>query len=38
MQLAATHLKSSKLTDFKSWLTRALVPDTVPKLVTDTCA
>ena len=36
MQLAATHLKSSKLTDFKSWLTRALVPDTVPKLVTDT--
>ena len=28
MQLAATHLKRSKLTDFKSWLTRALVPDT----------
>ena len=34
MQLAATHLKRSKLPAFKSWLTRALRTNTVPTLVT----
>ena len=34
MPLAARHLKSSKLTDFKSWLTRVLRNNTEPELVT----